>query len=119
MNDPRRESAPDWLKTVKQAAASDTVAFASLRRHDHVQVRTQNTLYEFDWEGDGWAALRTDRADRPGGRVRLMGCAFGAGSVIAPDRLGKGGRLTFTSDAGARVHRTTAILWIRLVRRLG
>lgn len=123
MNTDRRNlpDRPDWLAAITQHAATegDTLELGSLRAGDRLQVRTQHTLYDFTWGPDGAAMLKTDRADRPGGEVRIQGCALGAGSTIAPDRLFNGGSLEYVSQGGEWVHRTTPILWIRLLRRLG
>lgn len=124
MKDETRRKRPDsdWLNAVQQHTQPEQgeLEFDSLKPGDRLQVRTQHTLYDFTWsDGGTWEAdLQTDRADRPGGHVQLVGCALGAGSTIAPGRLFNGGGLEYTSEGGKWVHRTTAILWIRLLRHL-
>ena len=127
MNDTRRApspppgASPDWVSAVKKhiTEEGDVLELDQLKNGDRLQVRTQHTLYDFAWKADGTAELTTDRADRPKGLVRIQGCALGAGTTIAPDRLFNGGSLEFISGDGDWVNRTTPILWIRLVRRLG
>lgn len=113
--------AADWLTAIKRrrAAEGDVLEMAELRAGDQVQVMTRHTLYEFVFidGAAGTAVLRTNREDRPMGEVKVMGCAYGAGSTIAPGRLFNGGSLEYTSQAGCKVHRTTAIAWIRLLRQ--
>jgi len=113
--------ATDWLESVRRcrAAEGDVLALDELRAGDQVQVMTRHTLYEFVFidGAAGTAVLRTNRPDRPVGPVKIMGCAYGAGSTIAPGRLFNGGSLEYTSQAGCKVHRTTAIAWIRLLRQ--
>lgn len=121
MRDDTRQSnaaGGDWVSAVQDHVAKrgDELELAGLQTGDRLQVRTQHTLYEFWWEADGWAVLRTDRKDRPSGRVKIHGCALGAGTTIAPDRLFNGGSLEFVSGGGEWVHRTTPILWISVMR---
>ncbi len=118
---PNSSGAPsDWLTAVQHHHQNegDVLEFAELQPGDHLQVMTRHTLYDFAWqEGDeGDAYLRTNREDRVEGSVRLVGCCYGAGSTIAPNRLFNGGTLEYTSQGGCKIHRTTAIAWIRLVR---
>ena len=112
----------DWMATVKRYAEAqgDELELADLRAGDRLQVKTRHTLYELLWmtEGEVDAVLQTDRPDRASGKVRVMGCAVGQGSTIAPDRLFTGGSLEFTSGEGKWVHRTSSISWIRMIRDL-
>ena len=94
-------------------SAPPVLALSALRPGDRLEVQTRHTCYRFVWEGDDWAQLSTDRPDRPAGRVRVQGCAFGAGSTIAPDRLFTGGSLEFVSGGGMWTHRTTPIVALR------
>jgi hypothetical protein len=117
-------SAPDsvdWITAIKghQKREGDALILADLRAGDLLEIETRHTRYRLDWHGSDKmdAKLETDRPDRPHGAVRIMGCALGAGSTIAPDRLFNGGCLEFTSQNGAMVHRTTPITGIRLLRR--
>lgn len=112
----------DWQAVTQHYVKEqgDELAFADLQPGDRLQVNTRNTNYQFTWIGGAeWdAELQTDRRDRPGGRVRLVGCAFGAGTTIAPGRLFSGGSMEYTSRAGELVHRTSPITAIRLLRHL-
>jgi hypothetical protein len=112
----------DWLGEVKQftAETGDELELSSLLAGDRLQVKTRLTLYDFTWlkQGETDGLLTTDRIDRPLGKVRVVGCVLGRGSTIAPQRLFTGGSLEFTSEGGAWVHRTSRIVWIRMIRNL-
>ena len=116
------KSKHDWMGSVKQFATEtgDELELNSLEAGDRLQVKTCHTLYDLTWlkSGDMDALLTTDRIDRPLGNVRVIGCALGRGSTIAPQRLFTGGSLEFTSEKGAWVHRTSRIVWIRMIRDL-
>jgi hypothetical protein len=76
-----------------------------------LKVVTQHTDYLFGIVDGRDADLECSRADRPSGRVKIMGCTFGKSSSIKPDYLFCGGNLEFTYelDGVAMVHKTTAI----------
>lgn len=116
------ESKHDWTGSVQQFAteAGDELELNTLEAGDRLQVKTRHTLYDLTWlkSGEMEALLTTDRIDRPLGPVRVIGCALGRGSTIAPQRLFTGGSLEFTSEQGAWVHRTSSIVWIRMIRDL-
>lgn len=125
MNEPNQKQWPrsdDWLDSVKGFAieAGDEMELIELQVSDRLQVKTRHTLYDFTWLKHGGmdAMLTTDRKDRPLGKVRIVGCAIGRGSTIAPQRLFTGGSLEFTSGGGGWVHRTSGIVWIRMIRGL-
>jgi|GEM_PF-2037658 len=125
MNEPQKMKRPrsdDWLDSVKVFATEtgDEIELIDLQTGDRLQVKTRQTLYNLTWLkcGDMDAILTTDRKDRPLGKVRVVGCAIGRGSTIAPQRLFTGGSLEFTSGGGAWVHCTSGIVWIRLIRDL-
>lgn len=106
----------DWHAAIVRLHAIEgaSLELSALRPGDLLLVRTRHTLYRLRWGTGGHADLTTGRPDRPSGRIRIMGCAPGTGSTIAPDRLFCGGGLEFTSEGGKWVHRTTSILEIRL-----
>lgn len=108
-----------WEAIVRDyvTSAPPALALSALRPGDRLEVQTRHTCYRFVWEGSDYALLSTNRPDRPSGHVRVQGCAFGAGSTIAPDRLFTGGSLEFVSGGGALTHRTTPIVALRLWQR--
>ena len=109
-----------WHEVVHRTAASSDaeVSLTELAPGDALRVVTRNAIYEFDLLEDRCAILRTDRADRPSGPVRIAGCAFGQSSSIKPDHLFCGGNLEFTFAAGKMTHRTSTIqaLYVRQQR---
>lgn len=120
MNGSRPEPSDAWTAALERhlAAEGDSLLLGEIRAGDRLQVRTRHTCYDFTWGGGGAADLVTDREDRPAGAVRIHGCALGAGTTIAPDRIFNGGSLEFTSGDGSLVHRTTPIRSIRWWRRV-
>lgn len=106
----------DWQAATLRLHAIEgaSLELSGLRPGDLLLVRTRHTFYRLCWEINGYANLTTSRPDRPSGRIRVQGCALGAGSTIAPDRLFCGGGLEFTSENGKWTHRTTPILELRL-----
>lgn len=112
----------DWLSRLKQHAESDhaELDLAVLTPGDLVRVETKNTLYTLKLiDADRFAELTTDRADRPAGRVKIMGCTFGLSSTISPDRLFCGGNLelNFLQEGVRMTHTTSSIRAIQCVRR--
>jgi hypothetical protein len=112
----------DWLSRLKQHAASDhaELDLSGLAAGDLLRVGTKNTVYVLKLvDGDRFAELMTDRADRPSGRVKIMGCTFGLSSTISPDRLFCGGslELNFLQEGIRMTHTTSAIRSIQWVRQ--
>jgi hypothetical protein len=112
----------DWLSRLKQHAASDQAELdlCGLAPGDLVRVGTKNTVYVLKvMDADRFAELVTDRADRPSGRVKIMGCTFGLSSTISPDRLFCGGslELNFLQEGVRMTHTTSAIRSIQWVRQ--
>jgi len=83
---------------------------------DRLIVATKNTRYEFEWHDDGTVHLSTNRADRPWGPVKLLGCVFRRSGVLAPGVVFSGGKVEFMSSTGQVRHRTTLITSVSLVR---
>jgi hypothetical protein len=109
----------DWEAVLRGhvALAPPVLELCALLPGDRLEVQTRHTCYRLVWAGNDWAQLTTDRPDRPDGRIRIQGCAFGAGTTIAPGRLFTGGSLEFLSQGGALTHRTTPIVALRLWQR--
>jgi len=128
MNRPSEEAAdagsvraPDWLKALVLASeeSGDEFDLTTLQAGDMLRVTTLHTVYTLRVVDPVTrdVILSTDRADRPAGPARLMGCTFGLSSTIKPDHLFCGGNLEFTHDEGERIHTTTAIEkveWLRV-----
>lgn len=111
----------DWLCRVEQHAASDhaELDLTGLGPGDLLRVGTKNTVYLLRLvDDDRFAEMTTDRADRPAGRVKIMGCTFGLSSTISPDRLFCGGSLevNLMQDGVRMTHTTSAIRTIQWVR---
>ncbi len=111
-------SVPDWLAHLKLHVAeqADELDLTVLRPGDVIRVVTLHTCYDMLIIEGRDAELRTDRPDRPNGRVRMMGCTFGQSTTIKPDSLFCGGNLEFTFEDGKMTHTTTAIRALHWVR---
>lgn len=109
----------DWQQFLKDRKANGVpeIDLTTLRTGDRLVVDTRNTRYELLWAEDNVAQLTTDRPDRPGGPVRVQGCAFGRSTTIKPGVLFCGGNLEYVSDDGRKRHRTTSIQALAFVRR--
>ncbi len=109
---------PDWLDHLQQHVTeqTDELELTELRPGDLVRVATLHTHYDLLIVEGRDAELRTNRPDRPSGRVRLMGCTFGQSSTIKPDHLFCGGNLEFSFDEGKMIHTTTTIRELHWVR---
>jgi hypothetical protein len=104
----------DWLEALHDRQnGGGEFDLTQLQPGDLLWVVTRRTVYRLMLLEGRDALLETSRADRPSGRVRIMGCAFGGSSSIKPDRLFCGGSLEFTFHGGNMVHTTTAIRAIR------
>lgn len=103
----------DWLLYLKsnEQTLGEEFQLGQLAPGDILKVVTQHTDYIFELIGYRDADLRSNRPDRPTGRIRLMGCTFGASSSIKPDHLFCGGNLEFTYMRAGKsmTHTTTAI----------
>lgn len=112
--------APDWLKAIVLASeeAGDEFDLTTLQAGDWLRVTTLHTVYTLRIVDPVTrdVLLSTDRADRPAGPARLMGCTFGLSSTIKPDHLFCGGNLEYTHDGGERIHTTTAIRQVEWLR---
>ncbi len=112
---------PDWLKVITEAtdANAPAIDITQLQPGDQLIVSSRKTHYKFTMITDRIADLETVRADRPSGRVQLMGCTFGASTSIKPDQLFVGGNLEFTHvrEGVQRTHLTTSIVALRHLRR--
>jgi hypothetical protein len=111
----------DWEQFIRahSALGLPEIELRTLRPGDRLLVETLHTRYGFEWQPDGEVELVTNRTDRPSGRVRIQGCAFGQSSSIKPAALFCGGNLEYLSTGGTMRHRTTAIRSIVLLRRSG
>ena len=91
---------------------------SELRAGDVLRVGTLNTLYTLRLLDDRFAELETDHANRPAGRVKIMGCTFGLSTTISPDHLFCGGNLelTFHRDGLRMTHTTSAIRRLQWIR---
>jgi hypothetical protein len=109
----------DWIEHLQRhaEAAGAELVLDTLRAGDLLQVETMHTLYSLRMLGSREAELKTDRADRPAGRVWINGCTFGGSTSIKPGHLFCDGNLEFRFREGRMVHTTTAIREIRVVRR--
>jgi hypothetical protein len=103
----------DWLLYLKSAERKygDEFDLSQLAAGHVLKVVTHHTDYLFTIIEGREAELLCSRADRPKGRVRLMGCTFGRSSSIKPDHLFCGGNLEFTYDREGvpMTHITTTI----------
>jgi len=115
------EPLPDWLEIITEVNDRNgpEIDIGQLLPQDRLIVTTNHTHYGFTIVAGREADLETNRADRPAGRVRLMGCTFGASTTIKPDHLFCGGNLEFTleRDGQRRTHVTTTITALRHLRR--
>ncbi|MGA3170717.1 MAG: hypothetical protein ABSE62_06855 [Chthoniobacteraceae bacterium] len=109
----------DWLSSIKENVGNgdDEFELSQLEPGDLLRIVTEHTRYDFVFVAGRDADLRTDREDRPHGRVRIMGCTFGSSATIKPDHLFCGGRLEFTFNDGAATYLTSGIKEIRCVSR--
>ena len=112
---------PDWLKIITEATdtGAPEIDINQLQPGDVLIVSSRKTHYKLTMISARVADLETVRADRPSGRVQLMGCTFGASTTIKPDHLFVGGNLEFTHVRGGvqRTHLTTAIVTLRHLRK--
>lgn len=103
----------DLIRHLKSIAEKigDQFDLGQLAPGDKLKVVTQHTDYVFTVVEGRDADLECSRADRPSGRVRIMGCTFGHSSSIKPDDLFCGGNLEFAYalDSISMTHKTTAI----------
>lgn len=110
----------DWLSHLQEHSAIERAEFdiRELRAGDVLRVSTLNTLYTLRLQEERYADLETDRPNRPGGRVKIMGCTFGLSSTISPDHLFCGGNLefTFVLDDQRMIHTTSEIRKLQLIR---
>jgi hypothetical protein len=109
----------DWLTILQQHVERGDAEFdlRQVEPGDMLRVVTQHTRYDLVFLSDREADLKTDRPNRPEGKVKIMGCTFGMSSSIKPDFLFCGGNLEFTFDDGAMTHLTTAIREIHWLRK--
>jgi len=109
----------DWFSTIKQNAESgdDEFDLGQLGPGDVLRIVTERTRYDFLIVNGRDAELRTDREDRPQGRVRIMGCTFGTSATIKPDRIFCGGHFEFTYENGKSTYLTSRIKEIRCLSR--
>jgi hypothetical protein len=110
----------DWLAFLAAHAGRELpeIELKNLATGDVLIVETKNTRYAFRWHAHGDAELATNRGDeRPRGRVRIHGCAFGQSSSIKPGALFCGGNMEYVSQGGKITHRTTVIRSLELLRR--
>ena len=109
----------DWERFIRahSALGLPEVDLTTLEPGDRLLVETLHTRYGFEWRSGGEVQLATNRPDRPSGKVRIQGCAFGQSSTIKPGALFCGGNLEYLSDEGRMRHRTTAIRSLVLLRR--
>lgn len=101
----------------QRPAVPNEIDLRTLVPGDLLVLFTQNTRYEFSWLAGGGILLKTDRADRPWGQVKLKGCVFHPSAVLAPGVVFQGGRLQYLSMEGKVEHQTTAIANLRLIRQ--
>jgi len=109
----------EWSSILKQHTESGDEEFdlRQLEPGDLLRVVTGHTRYDLVSISGRDAELATDRPDRPGGKVKIMGCTFGQSTSIKPDHLFCGGSLEFTFDDGRMTHLTTPIKEIHWLRR--
>lgn len=110
----------DWLEHLKSLPEPQaSVVLEQLQPGDELWVVTRNTRYHLIWTGGREAMLSSNRDDRPQGPVVVHGCALGAGSSIAIDRLFVGGSLEISDADRSYVHTTSTIgLLIHRERRI-
>lgn len=103
----------DLIRHLKWIAekVGDQFELGQLKAGDKLKIVTQHTDYVFTIVEGRDVDLECSRADRPSGRVKIMGCTFGHSSSIKPDHLFCGGNLEFTYDLDGQpmTHKTTAI----------
>lgn len=118
MNPHDNESLPDkdWLTAAHEFVNREGpgIEFDKLKPGDVIIVRTRNTIYRLCWLGDDRAEISANNPKRPNGRVTIIGCAIGAGSSVAMNRLFCGGALEYSSDGGRQINRTSTIVELRL-----
>ena len=109
----------DWLSMLELSATSGNAEFdlGDLQSGDLLLIVTAHTRYEMVSISGREAQLRTDRPDRPSGKVKITGCTFGRSSTIKPSQIFCGGNLEFTFDEDRMTHLTTAIREIHWLRR--
>lgn len=112
----------DWLSCLREHSESGAAELdlSDLRAGDILRVGTLNTLYTLRvLDADRNADMQTDRADRPAGQVRIVGCTFGLSSTIRPNHLFCGGNLelTFIQDGVRMTHTTSSIRTLQYLRR--
>lgn len=109
---------PDWESFLAKHchAGLEELDLASMKTGDRLIVLTERTAYSFTMCADRAAELRTNRTDRPAGRVVIHGCTFGRSSTIKPDRLFCGGNLEFAHGEPRQIFTTTAIRALQLLQ---
>ncbi len=119
---PDDEEALDWARFTHGLSerVGDRLPLGELQPGDVFTIETVNTRYLFRVIQEREVELVTDRADRPGGRVRIAGCTFGLSSTIMPHELFCGGNLEFNfEENGQRITHTTTTIRKIMVRREG
>ena len=120
MEPAKQPDGQDWLAFLAghTGRGLPEIQLAGLGAGDVLIVETKNSRYAFRWRQGGSAELATNRAtERPSGRVRVHGCAFGQSSSIKPGVLFCGGNMEYVSAGGKITHRTTIIRSLELLRR--
>jgi hypothetical protein len=112
----------DWLSALKthEEKGGAELDITDLHAGDVLRVGTMNTLYTLRViDEDRTAELETDRADRPAGQVKIVGCTFGLSSTIRPNHLFCGGslELSFVLDGVRMTHTTSSIRTLQCIRR--
>jgi len=112
----------DWLSHLREHTESGAAELdlTDLRAGDVLRVGTMNTLYTLRvLDADRTVEMQTDRADRPSGQVKIVGCTFGLSSTIRPNHLFCGGNLelSFTQDGVRMTHTTSSIRTLQCLRR--
>jgi hypothetical protein len=115
-NSDANDQPADWLQFLRSHDAGEELDLESLHRGDLLVVETGHTRYNLRILQGREAELRTNREDRPSGRVIIQGCTFGDSSSIKPNALFCGGNLEFTYEQGRMVHKTSMIRIIRTAR---
>lgn len=109
----------DWSSATHKLVNSEGpgIPFDTLKTGDVILVKTRNTLYQLRWLGDNRVEISSNKPNRPNGQVTIIGCALGAGSSVAMNRLFCGGGLEYSSDGGKLTHRTSTIVELILNQR--
>lgn len=108
-----RAAISDWEQFAAKYGESDAEEFSLQRLNpgDTLRIVTQHTNYVFTVISGREVQLKSSRADRPSGAVKIWGCGFGFCHAFKPGYLFCGGRLefTFVSNEKPTRYRTTAI----------